>query len=179
MKTPKTSKKSIRTPKKNPRQAADIAREKEFKQLTKLLKQKFSSPVFDGGFDSLIQKMTSMENSQRAVVEKINEFDRILHDPDRGVFSRIKSVENEQGEENKVFKRRIGHLEERADGLERWRDELESDHGALANAKSDHNLAENVRAWSGKIAWSVLVGIISTIGLLLKTLWEILTSYKR
>lgn len=150
-------------------------KQKELNALLKFLHQKLSSPVFDGGFDSLLQKISNIEKSHSTVLQKMEDLSNILYEPDRGVFSRIKDVEKVQTEGANNIARKLEVIEEDLEDLRKWKAELESDSGALTNARHDHKSANLAREWGGKIFWSLLLGILSLFGVLIKTIYELTT----
>lgn len=156
-------------------QHSDSEKQKELNSLLQILHQKLSSPVFDGGFDYLLQKISNIEKSHDTVLQKMEDLSNILYEPDRGVFSRIKDVEKVQAESGNNVSRKLELLEEQIDDLKEWKGDIEAEGGALSNARHDHKSANLVREWGGKIFWSLLLGILSLFGVLLKTIYEFVT----
>jgi hypothetical protein len=54
------------------------------------------SAALNGGFDKLLYKIDSIENSQNAIATKVDKIHEAIYDPDEGLFARISASKSEQ-----------------------------------------------------------------------------------
>jgi hypothetical protein len=54
------------------------------------------SAALNGGFDRLLYKIDSIENSQNAIATKVDKIHEAIYDPDEGLFARISTSKSEQ-----------------------------------------------------------------------------------
>jgi hypothetical protein len=56
------------------------------------------SPALNGGFDSLMNKIERISETQDEVCRKVDDVHQAIYDPDDGLFSRIRTAEFENNE---------------------------------------------------------------------------------
>lgn len=64
--------------------------------LLQLQQKLVGSAVLNGGFDTLLIKINSLEENQNIISQKIDMIHEAIYDPDDGLFARIKDVDVEQ-----------------------------------------------------------------------------------
>jgi hypothetical protein len=122
--------------------------------LLEKLDDKLKAKALNGGFDAL--------------VEKINSIDESLRDPDVGVFSRIKNNDNKI--ENVVSS--IKESEDKIVEINTWKKELYAKDGFFENNKLDHEFVKKLRAAVDKLMWAILLGLAGLIVQFAKSIYD-------
>lgn len=123
-------------------------------ELLEKLDDKLQAKALNGGFDSL--------------VEKINSIDESLRDPDVGVFSRIKNNDNKI--ENVVSS--LKESEDKIIEINAWKKELYAKDGFFENNKLDHEFVKKLRAVVDKLMWAILLGLAGLIVQFAKSIYD-------
>lgn len=79
-----------------------------------------SSAALNGGFDRLLYKIDSIEQSQNQIVEKVDKIHEAIYNPDDGLFSRISANKASQIE-------LISNVEKKVVELDAWRQQTHKD----------------------------------------------------
>lgn len=75
----------------------------ELRRVLKDLQSKvMKSPALNGGFDTLMLKIEGIEKGQDHLVDRVDSIYEAVYNPDTGLFSRLKSVEQWRGVEEKT-----------------------------------------------------------------------------
>ena len=140
------------------------------------LQEKLNSPVFNGGFDRLLGKVENIEANLKVASAAVETLNRLIYEPDEGLFSRIKKVEADRvielqkissaqekfkediGEikvsiaENSTTTKDVQELKTKVDALTLWRAEL---------ARKLWIMIPVVIALLGKIGWDIIVAHVT------------------
>lgn len=79
----------------------------------------FSSEALNGGFDTLMFKIDSVEKAQSVIVDKVNLIHDALYKPDNGLFARVKQTE-QGAEEAHAHSEVVRNLDVSVKDLTRW-----------------------------------------------------------
>jgi uncharacterized protein Yka (UPF0111/DUF47 family) len=96
--------------------------EKEKDELLKIFKQIQNSSALNGGFDKLVLTVEHIKKKQEEQSEKLDK----LYDPDTGLFSRVKELENDLQSLDKHFSRYIDNNMQNFDKIEKKLEKIES-----------------------------------------------------
>ncbi len=121
--------------------ARDHELEVELRRVLKDLRAKvMKSPALNGGFDTLMLKIEGIEKGQDHLVDRVDSIHEAVYNPDTGLFSRLKSVEQWRGveektvdkeqqvnvEQNEIVRvhadqlKELGKFKERATAIAKW-----------------------------------------------------------
>jgi len=78
------------------------------------------SAALNGGFDRLLYKIDSIENSQNAIATKVDKIHEAIYNPDEGLFARISSSKNEQHNA-------INDIEKKVVEISTWKEQKEKE----------------------------------------------------
>lgn len=133
-----------------------------------------SAHVLNGGFDRLMEKVESIEGTQEKILGELNTVKITIYDPDEGIYSRIKAVDDRS--------------DERAHTLDKSISELKVEHNKTSDTTKLHaeevdkiedleKKIDELSKWKSnvtKIIWAVLVPIATTFG---KIIYDFLAAH--
>ncbi len=133
-----------------------------------------SAHVLNGGFDRLMEKVESIEGTQEKILGELNTVKATIYDPDTGIYSRIKAVDDRS--------------DERTHALDKAISDLKTEQGKTAEATKKHDVevdkvkelekkVEEFTKWKAnvtKIIWAIVVPIATTFG---KIIYDFLASH--
>jgi hypothetical protein len=133
-----------------------------------------SSAALNGGFDRLLYKIDSIENSQNQIVGKVNKIHEAIYDPDDGLFSRIAANKAASAESISEVQKQIVEIsswqkhadqtgiecEEKTDEFHSKLQRLES---SVQNVESFHKVSMSVIKWAGVAVGGGLVTLLFKI----------------
>lgn len=78
------------------------------------------SAALNGGFDRLLYKIDSIENSQNAIATKVDKIHEAIYNPDEGLFARISSSKSEQNNA-------LNGIEKKVIEISTWKEQKEKE----------------------------------------------------
>jgi len=78
------------------------------------------SAALNGGFDRLLYKIDSIENSQNAIATKVDKIHEAIYNPDEGLFARISTSKNEQASA-------LNDIEKKVIEISAWKEQKEKE----------------------------------------------------
>lgn len=144
---------------------------KDIIALLNTLENKLNHTVFNGGFDTLLNNVEMIERQQKQLLEKFEELNAVIYEPDNGLFSRIKRAENLYSDEIKDLKRNVVEMKD-------WRRNLEDeDSGALVRIEKNIKILDDLSVWKNTVTKAV-VAALGTVGLMfVKTIWDFISNH--
>lgn len=144
---------------------------KDIIALLNTLENKLNHTVFNGGFDTLLNNVEMIERQQKQLLEKFEELNAVIYEPDNGLFSRIKRAENLYGDEIKDLKRNVVEMKD-------WRRDLEDEgSGSLARIEKNIKILDDLSVWKNTVTKAV-VAALGTVGLMfVKTIWDFISNH--
>lgn len=154
------------------------------RQIVEMQNKILSAPAMNGGFSTLMYKIEKIEQSQEQLVEKVDEIRVVLYDPDKGLYARIKNVEN-----SVIESERISLMEEEMRDMKSWRDnekkffdKSENNEAQLEKKIEEHSeIIKEIQRWYQKQAavskWLAVTVGTSTLGLLVKFAYDYLINH--
>lgn len=144
---------------------------KDIIALLNTLENKLNHTVFNGGFDTLLNNVEMIERQQKQLLEKFEELNAVIYEPDNGLFSRIKRAENLYSDEIKDLKRNVVEMKD-------WRRDLEDeDSGALVRIEKNIKILDDLSVWKATVTKAV-VAALGTVGLMfVKTIWDFISNH--
>lgn len=145
-----------------------------------------TSPILNGGFETIISKVDNIEESQGILTSKVDKISEALYEPDIGLFSRIKQTGVAAREERLELERDVIKLNTWKDSVEK---ELQFDviidkeigkKIETLNHKrfEDRSKIDNVINWQNRansiIKWSLVTLGSAGIGGLIKFLFDLI-----
>lgn len=121
-----------------------------------------SSNVLNGGFSTLMEKVTNIEESQEKILDEVNSLKEIIYHPDNGLFSRIKNVDNISTDKVHLLDKSLSEIKIKQENDLREYEKLEK------NIQSIENLAdkiEDITKWKtnfNKLLWAITIPIFTT-----------------
>lgn len=138
------------------------------------LQEKLESPVFNGGFDRLFTKVEAIEASQKTTATVVENLNRLVYEPDEGLFSRIKKVEGV----NLIELQKIAQAQEKfKEDLEEMKETLKE---GVGNSKDFNDLKMKVtslEAWRSDLGRKLWVLIPVVLTLLGKIGWDVIATH--
>lgn len=141
-----------------------------------------SSPVFNGGFDSLMFKVEKIEETQGHLITKIDAIHEAIYEPDNGVFARIKVAEN-------VHKQDELKVEQQLVETNGWKQQIDTDlkDGQVRvqavedrldkTGEQQRELSKWQRKVSSMVKWTVITLGGSIVGLVFKLLYDFISGH--
>lgn len=144
---------------------------KDIIALLSTLENKLNHTVFNGGFDTLLKNVELIEKQQKQLLDKLEELNEVIYEPDNGLFSRIKRTENLYSDEIKEIKRNVQEVKE-------WRKDLENEEsGVLVRIEKNIGVLVDLSAWKSNVNKAVLAAL-GTVGLMLiRTIWDFISNH--
>lgn len=153
------------------------------------IQKKLDHTVFNGGFETLLKNVESIEASQKELVNQFRELNEVIYEPDTGLFSRIKKAETLYADEIKELQRTVKDLTDwkkeldEPDGvvesykevarIKKWKSELDAPGGVVETYKE----VGDIKEWK-KNVMRIIWGFGSAAGLmLLKTVYDFLIQH--
>jgi len=134
------------------------------------IQKRLDHSVFNGGFETLLKNIESIEASQKELVNEFRELNEVIYEPDTGLFSRIKKAETLYADE-------IKDLQHSAREISEWKKSIDSADGILEKYKENAEVINSLTEWKKSITRSIWA-IASGAGLmLLKTFYDFLTQH--
>lgn len=131
------------------------------------IQKRLDHSVFNGGFETLLKNIESIEASQKELVNEFRELNEVIYEPDTGLFSRIKKAETLYADEIKELQRASREMKKSIDSAD----------GILEKYKENAEVINNLTEWKKSITRSIWA-IASGAGLmLLKTFYDFLTQH--
>lgn len=84
------------------------------------IQRKVSSPALNGGFDKLMYKVSSIEENQRKMDEKVNLIHDAINHPEHGIFSKISGIKTSMLESQHEFDKKLNEI----DGWKKQQDKI-------------------------------------------------------
>lgn len=149
--------------------------EVESKNLLHNIHQKLdNSAALNGGFDRLLYKIDSIENSQNQIVGKVNKIHEAIYDPDDGLFSRIAANKASNAESISEIQKQMveinswqKHADQTGVDCEEKTDEFESKiqklENIVQNVESFQRVSMSVIKWIGVAVGGGLVTLLFKI----------------
>lgn len=144
------------------------------------VQEKLNNPVFNGGFETLTLKLEGIEKVQQQTLEQVSDLNKTIFDPDEGLYSRIKTV-NQDVSELTLWKKSVDEKSKENNqnvidvkSLTEWKKSVDE-----KVKKYDENLLEvtKIKDWKGNIQ-KFFVWILPAIGLLLlKQMFEFIIQH--
>lgn len=75
---------------------ADNNDDKGLEDLLREIEKKLACTALNGGFDRLMSKVESIEESQSVIANKVDDLHDSIYDPDNGLYARLKQIEHEK-----------------------------------------------------------------------------------
>lgn len=153
------------------------------------IQKKLDHTVFNGGFETLLKNVESIEASQKELVNQFRELNEVIYEPDTGLFSRIKKAETLYADEIKELQRSVKDITDwkkeldEPDGviesykevaqIKKWKTELTAPGGIVETYKE----VGDIKEWK-KNVMKIIWGFGSAAGLmLLKTIYDFLIQH--
>lgn len=144
------------------------------------VQEKLNNPVFNGGFETLTLKLEGIEKVQQQTLEQVSVLNKTIFDPDDGLYSRIKTV-NQDVSELTLWKKSVDEKSKENNqnvidvkSMIEWKKSVDE-----KVKKYDENLIEvtKIKDWKGNIQ-KFFVWILPAIGLLLlKQMFEFIIQH--
>ena len=131
---------------------------------------KLDGAAFNGGFETLVQNVKNIEETQREMLSKMEDIHKVIYEPDDGLFARVKRVEAIHDKELAPLRNEIADLNE-------WKAELTAKDGPLAQSAKDHDVVHELAGWKKKILGFILAAAGSTLLMVVKTAWEFIRDH--
>lgn len=133
-----------------------------------------SAHVLNGGFDRLMEKVDSIEGTQEKILGELNTVKATIYDPDTGIYSRIKAVDDRNDERAHAIDKTISEIkvsqEKIAETTKNHSDEVQK-------VKELEKKVEDLSKWkanANKIVWAVVVPVVTTFG---KIIYDFLAAH--
>ena len=126
---------------------------------------KLESPVLNGGFETLVVSVKNLERLVEKLASDHVELQKVLYEPDDGLFARVKKVEANHKEEYEPLKRDVAELSE-------WRVEMIAKDGPIATAERDHERVDVLHAWKNRLIGFFVSTFGATVLVVGKTVYE-------
>ena len=153
------------------------------------IQKKLDHTVFNGGFETLLKNVESIEASQKELVNQFRELNEVIYEPDTGLFSRIKKAETLYADEIKELQRSVKDITD-------WKKELDEPDGVIESYKEVAQIKKwktdmtapggivetykevgDIKEWK-KNVMKIIWGFGSAAGLmLLKTIYDFLIQH--
>lgn len=76
--------------------------ENNYRQILEMQDKILSAPSMNGGFTTLMYKIENIEESQTKLVQKVDQIHDVLYEPDKGLYARVKKIENDCASEEAI-----------------------------------------------------------------------------
>jgi uncharacterized protein Yka (UPF0111/DUF47 family) len=133
-----------------------------------------SAHVLNGGFDRLMEKVDSIEGTQEKILGELNTVKVTIYDPDTGIYSRIKAVDDRNDERAHAIDKSIAEIKVSQDKLvETTKNHAEE----VQKVKDLEKKVDDLSKWksnTGKIVWAVVVPVVTTFG---KIIYDFLAAH--
>lgn len=90
------------------------------------IQEKLNSPIFNGGFETVVSAIEDIRESGRKTEEFVENINKTIYEPDEGLFSRIKTVEQQSNDKDQEIRLKItetnNSILSRLNSLEKSRD---------------------------------------------------------
>lgn len=133
-----------------------------------------SAHVLNGGFDRLMEKVDSIEGTQEKILGELNTVKATIYDPDTGIYSRIKAVDDRGDERGHAFDKSISEIKVAQDKIS----ETTKEHAdEVEKVKDLEKKVEELTKWkatANKIIWAIVVPIVTTFG---KIIYDFLAAH--
>lgn len=104
------------------------------------IQKKLDHTVFNGGFETLLKNVESIEASQKELVNQFRELNEVIYEPDTGLFSRIKKAETLYADEIKELQRSVKDLTD-------WKKDLDGPEGTIDSFRSVSSNVNHIVEW--------------------------------
>lgn len=122
------------------------------------------SSALNGGFDTLLYKISNIEQGQSAVGQKVDKIHDAIYDPNDGIFAKLSEHKLENAKQMNVVSQDISSIKQ----WKSLKDKQDNEHGDAADQNADKivSLEKTVEDLnkSKTIAWSILKWIGVAIG---------------
>jgi hypothetical protein len=138
------------------------------------LQEKLNSPVFNGGFDRLFAKVEGIEASQRATAMMVESLNKLVYEPDDGLFSRIKRVEGV----NVVELQKISNSQEKfKEDLEEMKVTLKGSVSTTSEVGELKTKVAELATWRSDLSRKLWILIPVILTLLGKIGWDVISAH--
>lgn len=76
--------------------------ENNYRQILEMQDKILAAPSMNGGFTTLMYKIENIEESQTKLVQKVDQIHDVLYEPDKGLYARVKKIENDCASEESI-----------------------------------------------------------------------------
>lgn len=144
------------------------------------IQEKLNNPVFNGGFETLLLKVDGIEKTQKQTLDEVAELNKTIFDPDEGLYSRIKNVNNDV-DELTDWKRQVEEKSKENDeavktvkSLSEWKSKLDEKIKTYDQNTTDVTQLKDWKNGFHKLLWWLLPAIGT---LLLKTCFDFIVQH--
>jgi len=144
-----------------------------------------SSKVLNGGFERLMEKINTIEETQSKILNEVNQLKETIYHPDDGLYSRIKSTEKMNLERAHVIDKTLTEIKLNRDKDAQDVQELEKEFSeSLTSVKTDlkkidtlQPRLEDMEKWRSnvnKAFWAIIVPLFTLLG---KVLYDLIRTH--
>lgn len=163
-------------------------KEEQLKEMIERIHKKIdSSHALNGGFDKLMIIVGNIKDKQDETCEKVDEISRGLHQPDTGLYARVKTIEDSTKNLKEMYKDHVDSDEKNLGEINESLKEIKNqnkEEGRITEklkevtGKDLEKLSSIIKVRSffkeamAKATWLLVGGTLAAIG---KAVWEILS----
>lgn len=152
------------------------------KLLTKINEKLQQAHALNGGFDTLMLKVDTIEKSTERVATQVDGLHQAIYDPDQGLFARIKAVEAAKSEN-------VADIDKQLAELNAWRDYEHKQMDRFVADETEHRekVSEALKkidefsVWKARLSsiynWTIVTLAGAGVGLLGKLLYTVISRY--